>query len=211
MFQETIKLFDQYCHSFETAPTELHQHLAAEVKERLKQLDLIIVRAHGLEQSDNEVHRRIQSAMSSHGVNIFAAGMASEDKASSEPASVIEGEFQQAIEISIELRLFTEAFYYFAARIRTILLHRTHPLPYLQSFECKGVRDVRNHLIEHPEGVSSQVFVQSFSYGNAQGPILKDSRPPDQGSAFADHGLYRNAEEFKVNLEQVLKNAIARA
>jgi hypothetical protein len=105
---------------------------------------------------------------------------------------------------SFELKLLTEAFYHFAWRVRTILRNQRAPLPGLTSFECEGVRNVRNKLLEHAEGRDSQVSIQSFGWGAAQGPVLKALRYSGQEEIFPDRGLYRNAEEFRDNLERLL-------
>lgn len=211
MFAETIELFDQYCHSFESTPGELHRHLSAEVKERLKQLDLIIRRARELEVKDQEIHQCMRTAMGQHGVTMITGNMLTEGKVGLDLANAVGDALKKAIDNSIEVRLFTEAFYYFAARVRSILRHESRPLPFLQSFECRGVRDVRNHLIEHPESAASQVFAQSIGYGGEHGPTLKTGRPAGERMAFPDKGLYLNAAEFKQNLEALLRSAIARA
>lgn len=110
---------------------------------------------------------------------------------------------------SFEIRLFTEAFYYFASRLRTILRNKEEPCPLLKGFECAGVRDVRNKLLEHPEGQDSRVFGWSWTIGTAEGPILKVDRENHQVNVFPDRGLYVNAEELKENLERELQRALA--
>ena len=54
---------------------------------------------------------------------------------------------------SFEMETLVEAFYYFAFRLRQVI----QQLPDLNNFECKGVRNVRNKLLEHPEGADSGV------------------------------------------------------
>jgi hypothetical protein len=81
-------------------------------------------------------------------------------------------------------------------------------MPELNSFEAAGVRDVRNHLIEHPEGRGSQVLSQSFAFGGPNGPIVKALRDTSE-TAHPDAGLYANAREFAVNLESTLQRGIA--
>lgn len=78
----------------------------------------------------------------------------------------------------------------------------------LTSFECEGVRNVRNKLIEHAEGADSQVTIQSFGWGAAHGPVLKAARYHGQETVFLDAGLFRNAEEFRGNLERAVKSAL---
>lgn len=106
-------------------------------------------------------------------------------------------DIQLFLQLSEELQFFTESFYYFGWRTREIV----KSLPGLASFEAIGLRDVRNHLLEHPEK-QSKVFIESFSYGGAAGPTLKGPRYADQVEVFPDPGLYVNAREFVENFVQ---------
>ena len=100
------------------------------------------------------------------------------------------------IVIGSELQFFTEAFYYFAFRLRGIL----RSLPSLQQFECRGVRDVRNKLLEHPEAKDSEIFIESFGHGGKHGPVIKALRYDNQQDSWIDRGLYVNAKELFDNL-----------
>lgn len=110
------------------------------------------------------------------------------------------------VALTTEIRALTEAFYYFAARLRYIL--RSEHLPGL-SIEAVGVRNVRNHLIEHSEKKPSRVTAQSFEYGGPKGPVIKGSRPAATPDVFPDAGLYLNAEELRVELERVLSAVVS--
>ena len=101
-------------------------------------------------------------------------------------------------------------FYHLAHRARIIVRHKTRPLPLLEGFEAPGVRDVRNHLLEHPESSDSQVFTRSFGAGGTDGPVVKSVRETGQESIWPDHGLFANAREFDENLKRTLSNAIAK-
>ena len=109
------------------------------------------------------------------------------------------------------MKLLAEAFYYFAGRVRTILRNTQAPLPGLACFECDGVRNTRNKLLEHAEGKDSQVSIQSFGWGGSRGPVIKALRYGGQENVFPDRGLYENAEEFRVNLERCIRAAIVGA
>jgi hypothetical protein len=94
-----------------------------------------------------------------------------------------------------ELEVMTEAFYYFAFRVRTILRKR---LPDFKGFEARGINEVRNDLIEHP-----RVLAFNFVFASPRtGPILKLYRS-EAGVPF-DRGLYLNAKELAVNLRRRL-------
>lgn len=107
-----------------------------------------------------------------------------------------------------EIEMFTESFYYLAGRMRTILKHESKPLPGLNSFESVGARNVRNHLLEHAEGRSSRVLMQSFGVGGEQGPTIKVEREEGQEDIFPDAGLWANAVEIARNFEKLLDRVL---
>ena len=110
--------------------------------------------------------------------------------------------------VLFKLELYAECFYFVTWRICSILQHKTHNiLAYLNTFEAKGVCDVRNQLIEHPEK-ESQIFMQSFMCGGDEGPVLKNARPVGDEFQIRDKGLWVNAGEFKDNLEKLLRAAL---
>ena len=103
---------------------------------------------------------------------------------------------------SEELWMYVECFYYLAFRTRNIIRN----LPGLNSFDCPGIRNVRNKLLEHPEK-SGAVLRQSFSWGRASGPVIKARRMEKEIRIFPDVGLYENYLEFQENLNVLLKKA----
>ncbi len=211
MFKPTIEIFDQYCAKVGIErPDCFNSDLAAEVKERLQQLQWLLERIAAVEEQHDESLRLFRIDRSKQ-VQSLKAGKKSNVAVVTGPAPSFDAWITLTAEACLEIRLMTEAFYYFAARVRTILRHRSTPMPYLSSFECAGVRNVRNHLIEHPEGANSQVFVQSFTFGNPEGPVLKSGRSPDKENVFPDKGLQPNAVEFNENLAVVIRGALARA
>jgi len=108
--------------------------------------------------------------------------------------------------IAFEIELFTEAFYWIGARLRTVV----RLLPELKGFEAEGVRNTRNKLVEHPEKIHSLILPRSLAYGGKRGPVLKPSRAPEVVNLFPDEGLVPNAEQFRDNLVAALDRAIAR-
>ena len=75
-----------------------------------------------------------------------------------------------------EIRLFTETFYFFAWRLREVV-NGGGGVEFVgvRRIQAKGVRDVRNVLIEHPEhGKPSGNYQQSLTVTDA-GPVLKSS------------------------------------
>lgn len=84
------------------------------------------------------------------------------------------------------VRLYGEAFYYFAWRARQAL--ETCGV----RFDPKGVKQVRNHMIEHPDG-SKGIPVLCWVMDCPQGLLLEPKATDMPG---ADPGLYPNAQEY---------------
>lgn len=104
-----------------------------------------------------------------------------------------------------DLELFCESFYWIAGRARVGI----RQLPGLQSFEAKGIRNVRNKLLEYPEGSDSGVLFGGFSIGGSQGPVVKAVRLETQKDLWVDAGLYVNVSEFFENLRGTASRLIA--
>lgn len=209
MFVKTIDLFDDYCRRLDVikAPS-FNRDLGCEVRERLYQLGYIVDRVHELERTANEAFSRHKMAFIAHIEDIKHRGVAYESEPVPKGVEITKKEFEKHEKAEFEMKLLTEAFYYFAGRIRTILRNPQAPLPGLTNFECEGVRNVRNKLLEHAEGKDSQVSIQSFGWGAANGPVLKSIRYSSQKHIFPDQGLYINAEEFRENFERLIKNKL---
>lgn len=107
-----------------------------------------------------------------------------------------------------ELRVLLEAFYYTAHRIRDILRDHEEELPGLGGFEARGVRDVRNHLVEHPSR-DKGVVVYSVGCGGPVGPRMRFLRWSLDPPGMDDAGLHANAKEFEDELERCLTRATA--
>ncbi len=107
-------------------------------------------------------------------------------------------------EIGHDVEMLTEAFYYFAFRFREVI----RSVPGFKKFEAVGIRDVRNHLIEHPER-QSKVLSGSFQHGGSEGPVLKPIRPEAQQGIFVDRGLFVNAAEMHDDLMRRLSRLLA--
>ena len=181
MFKTTLTLFDRYYREMDSGGAHtFNSDLACEVRDRLEQLQFIIERVHNLR-----------------------AALGRLPKVSLDSNQTVELHY-----ILLEIKLFTESFYYLAGRVRTILRNKNALLPGLQKFECVGVRDVRNKLLEHAEGPDSMIAINSFGVGLDQGPILKAVRLKTQVDIFPDKGLFVNAAEFAKNLEAKIEDAL---
>jgi hypothetical protein len=152
--------------------------LISEANRRLKRLLWILHRVERLEARHDRQWRRMDPV------------------AGPEPESVFRRRRTLLRGYGDELEVMTEAFYYFAFRVRTILRKK---LPDFKGFEAPGTRDVRNHLIEHP----TKALSFNFTFASpGTGPILKLFRS-EAGVPF-DRGLYLNAKELAENLRRRL-------
>jgi hypothetical protein len=115
-----------------------------------------------------------------------------------------------------EVRLFTEVFYFVAWRLREVLnTQGPYAFPHRGNIEAKGIRTVRNLLLEHPEHATDPNYRQDLSVTD-DGPVLKSLAAvfyPHTGRAGADpesldHGLYVNAKEFGQEVEACLQVAL---
>jgi hypothetical protein len=161
-------------------------HRAMEAIRRVQELDWILRRCQSLEATAVALH-----------------------DAHDEPAR------KQHSAALLELRILLEAFYQSAWRVIVLLDDRDKPFEGVGKLKrkCNGVRNVRNHLIDHPEK-ESRIFVQNFSYGDPEGPKLKfvhqgETVFAEDGSPLSslepanpanrdwlDEGLYVNAAEM---------------
>ena len=210
MFENVSALFARYSHGLGKDP-KFNRDLAAEVSERLNQLEYLVAHARELEEILTGPIKRIQAEYRGRLEDAKARGI---DPQNVPPPQVSAFMTPQIIQrdqrIQFELRLFTEAFYYFAGRIRTIFHNKAFPMPGMTRFDCRGVTIVRNKLLEHSEGRDAQVSMQSFACGGPQGPVLKAMRYTGQEDIFPDKGLYVNAAEFVAELEELLLRELAK-
>lgn len=198
-FKSTISLFGEYYRHQDSTNTDFNKDAASEAGSRLEQLDRVLSKVASFEVSDNEFIEYFNYVLSR--IDKEAPDPTNSGTWNGELKALYKSMQQRAgsverREIRHEIIFLTEAFYYFAFRTREVL----RLLPGLAKFECVGVRDVRNHLIEHPEK-QSKVFIVSFGWGGKNGPTVKALRYNYQEDIFVDKGLYINAQEFKENLE----------
>jgi hypothetical protein len=104
---------------------------------------------------------------------------------------------QQSGRIKLELGIQAEAFYYLAHRAIKCVQFATGN----KKFSPIGVRDVRNHLIEHPRALH-----WDFQYHKPEGVVMKPFRDAtdDSLTVLRDAGLFLNAEEFARKLIEIL-------
>lgn len=80
------------------------------------------------------------------------------------------------------------------------IILKLNQIPVFGNFKPKGVREVRNDLIEHSNSGSSNAYI--FSFGLAtKGPVLRPTKPTGV-KAPNDKGLEVNVEEY---LDSIIK------
>jgi hypothetical protein len=105
-----------------------------------------------------------------------------------------------------EMEVYTEAFYWIIFRLRQVVKN----LPELGSFKFTGVRNVRNHLIEHPEGGDSGITFGNIGIRSDVGPVVRVVRRTGQLDRWMDAGLKPNALEYAEGLELLLRKYLKR-
>jgi hypothetical protein len=101
-----------------------------------------------------------------------------------------------------ELVFLSESFY-FAWRLRQVLTE----LPDFKKFDPIGIRNVRFHLLDHPEKTSQALnFNFMFGHERQEGPVLKPMSPREVD--VNDRGLYVNAREMLEELVPRLRRAV---
>jgi hypothetical protein len=193
VFEATVNLLDNYVAALRQRNSlEFDGDVAGEVRERLTQLTFVygevLERVAVLDQLEAER----DSLESTSSLEQCLVQMAS-------PTLI--ANVQRMFEVYLELKTFTEMFYYVAFLIRQ-LLRKSGRLPGLSKFESRGVRDVRNHLIEH-----SVVRSNGFGFSPSEGPLMRPGRKAAEREFVRDAGLFVNAKEFKANLEAALVRA----
>jgi hypothetical protein len=194
LYEKLRDLFDQYFAILEAVePTQdgARSDLAEEVRERLAQLAFITAQLASINPQFKQT--AMVTKVNESGETEYYNAAPERDE-----------------HLRFVMRLLTESFYYFAFRTRTILRNDVHRFSGLRTFDCPGVRDVRNHLIEHPEGSHSRIFNRTFAWTMDTGMQLKSGRHEWESSAFHDAGFNANSEEFAERLSSCIHDAINR-
>ena len=91
-----------------------------------------------------------------------------------------------------DIRLYGEAFYYFAFRVKDTLDVLKREGQINLTFDPIGVRTIRNRMIEHPDKHDG-MYVLSWHFDCPEGLVLDGGIREPSG---LDKGLYPNADEF---------------
>lgn len=177
-------------------------HLIQEVRARLRQLEWLYSRLLQIEASIDESAR---SSLPDGGASTARIKHVFTEASARTSDSAVQASLP--FQPSDELRLLLEAFYYSAHRVRDILRDHSDDLPGLSRFDAKGIRDVRNHLVEHP-GRAKGVLVPSAACGGPVGPQLRLLRWSLDSPGTHDKGLPVNTHEFLSALHRVLQSAL---
>jgi hypothetical protein len=116
-------------------------------------------------------------------------------------------DLDRAHQLPMLILLYTEAFYYMAARLESVFQKS-------KNFGRRGypstkVSVIRYLIIEHPEAHFGHPMVSfSWRHDDGRGPVL-EGRSSD-GKVVDDPGLFRNADEFRRQVEEMLRKAIER-
>ena len=190
MHADLVATFNKYLDLLEKAegPDPARNDLGAEALERLNQLDFIFAQLKGIDEQFGTMVMLTKTNEHSQEEHYNATHERDEH-------------------LRFVMRLLTESYYYFAFRLRQLLRNSAHPFVSLASFESVGVRNVRNHLIEHPEGKSSKIFNRTFSWTKESGMHLKTGRQVWESSEFIDAGFVANSGEFNTSLNAALDRA----
>lgn len=171
MFERSRLLLEEYyCRLLATQPDCRAEHLLQEIRGRLRGLQWLLRRLRELDQRlDTDARRAIPLGQPQPDIikQVFA------DATRPDCAGYNHATFEFAPED--EVRVLLEAFYYSAHRIRDILQAGRSLLTGIGRFEAEGVRNVRNHLVEHPDGTNG-VLVFSTATGGPVGPQMKPVR-----------------------------------
>lgn len=204
MFERCIELFDEYYRIADTKHIDgFSAALGCEIRERLQQMNWLLSQVRLRDDELSAITTRSGLRIKAHVDQLKAAGLSYEGASIPMDWPMSQGDGARVTGLMFEIQLHVECFYYFAGRARSII----RGMPKLKSFESEGVRNVRNHLIEHPEGNASKVLSRSFAFSGAAGPVVKAVRESSE-TAFPDAGLFANAQEFAGNFETALMNAI---
>src|SRR5258705_473625 len=143
-FADPYHLLNELQASLKPSLSVLQNELLCEALERIRQLDWLLTDV----RRQLERHAQLMESIS----HLPHEAPTPTGPGTSSYRVVVPDEFDAQIEsCRFAAKLHAEAFVYFAARLRKILQGRDLALPRLQKFESSTIRDIRNHLLEHPE------------------------------------------------------------
>jgi hypothetical protein len=222
MFEAVGELWKEYLTlvSGDWLESDVRHGLGSEVRNRLRQIDLILRHLHeavGAVASDPvESHKWMERFLASWAE--MARGEITQkefEQASAMPAR----DAAALIDSWDDVWIFTETFYFYAWRVVEILNDRgPREFPSLDDVKARAINVARNQLIQHPEHAKSGS--QDLNQGlvlTSSGPVLRslsailrlDVVRLDPSPDSKDQGLFTAAEELRDELEQRFNVAIS--
>lgn len=198
MFAHVISLARRYTETLRPPRESGDVEVASEVVLRLRQLHWLYDRIHKLETTLLADFERVHGPAKS-GETVLLAFLNRH----------IPNEADVPFQPQEELRLFGESFYHCAHRILVILDQCQYLLPGLKPIEARGIRRVRNNLIEHANKQGGHAYY-SFSVSNAAGLRLRTISRAEDPDAHLDEGIHANARELVAQLEKVFESMSGR-
>lgn len=222
MYETVRDLWKQYCtkYSADWVGNDPRHDLSAEVRERLTQLDLVLEhlsRALALVAIDPERAKRDTEWFTKNQPRLARGEISEEEFAAGlSRTSRTPEESRGYVHAWDEVRLFTEIFYFVAWRLREVLNNRKpEAFPNLRQIKARGIRDVRNLLIQHPEHGQPVPNYRQWLVVTGDGPVLKSSEVLVRGDRVSapeesvDRGLNVNADELRREIEACLTEALS--
>lgn len=192
MFSEQISLFERFFLAVDSDWTDEQRDLLLEAVTRLRQCQYSFERARAAAESSYALWRE---AASENERNPLA--VADEPHAGARHV--------QFWQMRFEIRFYTEAFYYFAWRLQTILTSKRIGKMGIAFKPIAGIRVARNQLIEHPEKKPGGPLAGGIEV--ATGPFDVRLKVPNAEPAM-DVGLLTNASQLRDRLDNALKRAL---
>jgi hypothetical protein len=225
MFEAVGERWKQYLSqvSVSWATDDVRHNLGGEVRERLRQLDLILKHLHAAigAASPDPVEAQEKMAWALANRERLVNGEITQEEfiqgsltTTPDPATLIDS--------WDDVSIFTEAFYHWAWRLIQVLTGKAggrYKFPGgLGRVNVPIITAVRNHLIQHPERVSGD---QNFTLGlvvTSSGPVLRslgavargDSERIEPLPESVDQGLFVAAEQLRDELQRRFDLAISR-
>jgi hypothetical protein len=222
IFGNLVDLWKQYTDRFAQAwaSDDPRRELSSEVQNRLLQLDIVLDylnRALRLISGD-PVDERRKANLFMQGATKFRTGEMTQGKYT-ELLTALNAkspeEQKQIVRAWDEVALFTEAFYFFAWRLVEVLTGSgAFAFDGFSKLEARGIRIVRNHLLQHPEKYKKN-FQQSLVV-TSNGPVLKtmtvvvrsDTGKVEPEDESVDRGLFVNALELHDEIKERIRKTL---
>jgi hypothetical protein len=221
MFKDLVEPWGQFIAKIGQAwaPDDPRRELNLEVVERLFQLDIVLEYLNNALTifSGNPAEEGLKNDVRAQAFKQVVSGEMTKENYRDRMATLTwksREELEKQFRAQDEIRLFTEAFYFFAWRLVEILKSKTFYFDGFSKLSTKGILTVRNHLLQHPEKYGRN-FRQVFPI-TSDGPILKAGDPvirllPDKVEVEhpgLDRGLFVNAQELHDEIIEILRRIL---